>query len=461
MVDHTIYVENPRRGFRIFFERQRRVRDVEKRLQLAVKMRYVQHNVGRVLEPVRSGEQTFVVERRRFVRQLFRLILLVSLLSAGIQFAVCQETKPAARMIDTYGWMIADNAGGHADNFAMRLEREPDSYGYVVCYGPQGAGSGTAEYILQSLRSYLVQLRGIDADRINQVNGGTFDEPKQVRVELWIVPLGEAPPEPSHYNNKALSFSGKFVEYQTSDARGEGEDGGPPMGSVEIASFAEMLRNREDSVAYLVAYSYPNNSIGLWRRATDLIQDDLARYGISPDRIKVIYGGQKRPVKDQPIDEALVQFWILPKDAPPPAKEGKTEPAPLKAMQIGTYDEYWLVDTKEERRVFKGFADVLRSDKTLTVYLIVRPGITPVDSESSETAAKVDLLKLSQKWKTELRDKLDVSEDRIVVIESAIGEFNEGQLEVWVAPPGAPLPPPQTQEEIDDAEPKTDNLLHD
>ncbi len=43
-------------------------------------------------------------------------------------------------------------------------------------------------------QSYLVATRGIDASRVRVVNGGTSDVNY---IELWLVPRGAKPPQPT------------------------------------------------------------------------------------------------------------------------------------------------------------------------------------------------------------------------------------------------------------------------
>ncbi len=95
---------------------------------------------------------------------------LIVLICAGLLFfssdrVRAQQTKRIARLVDSYGRMIADDAGAHADNFAVQLEKEPDMDGYIICYGPEGEGSGTANFIIQSQINYFVQIRGMDLAR--------------------------------------------------------------------------------------------------------------------------------------------------------------------------------------------------------------------------------------------------------------------------------------------------------
>ncbi len=52
----------------------------------------------------------------------------------------------------------------------------------------------------------------------------------------------------------------------------------------------------------------------------------------------------------------------------------------------------------------------------------------------------IDTQRLGEKWKSELVEKYGIDENRIFVIKAAADEFREGEIDVWVTPPGIPLP---------------------
>ena len=137
-----------------------------------------------------------------------------------------------------------------------------------------------------------------------------------------------------------------------------------------------------------------------------------------------------------------MQLWILPRDAPPPVKEAETEGTPKKAVQIGTYNDYLLKYPKDERWVFNGFADVLRANEQLSVCLITRPRINVLEEVLPDEPPDIDPLELVDRWKAELMEKAGIKEDRIIVIHATADESREGEVEVWIVPPGADLPDP-------------------
>jgi hypothetical protein len=99
------------------------------------------------------------------------------------------KPKPAlARKFDEYGNIRFNDEKARLDNFAIQLQNEPTSQGYIIGYG-----SCDAEGLTRANRAkdYLVNTRGIDAGRLMTVDAGCLPE---LQVQLWIVPQGATPP---------------------------------------------------------------------------------------------------------------------------------------------------------------------------------------------------------------------------------------------------------------------------
>ncbi len=89
---------------------------------------------------------------------------------------------------DEYGDIKFNDEKARLDSFASKLQTEAGSQGYIVGYGAcEGQGLARAN----RAKDYLVNTRGIDAGRINVVDGGC-------RAELWVglytCPTGATPP---------------------------------------------------------------------------------------------------------------------------------------------------------------------------------------------------------------------------------------------------------------------------
>ena len=129
-----------------------------------------------------------------------RLVLtIISLLFVG--GGVCaQQPSPTVRPVDAvsgyieYGNIRFRDEKAMLDHYASRLRLDPDSVLYIFAFSGRRACKGEAKARAVRARNYLVQSRGIAADRIIWKDGG-FRE--SLSVELWLRPRAQTPPEPT------------------------------------------------------------------------------------------------------------------------------------------------------------------------------------------------------------------------------------------------------------------------
>jgi hypothetical protein len=383
-----------------------------------------------------------------------------------------EELNSGARKFDEFGAIGGCDLGARLDNLAIQLQNEPTATGYIICYGPEGEGYGTGRSGLSIMMDYLVNTRGMDAERIKTIYGGHYKEWQEVSTELWIAPHDAAAPEPLRYNPKVEPFTGMFEEFEAWDNRFYEDAGtGPSFSSSKRASFATLLRQQTEARAYIVAYNRKEAVPGAWRRAAKEVADGLRNeYKVEAERIEIIYGGYRQRAEKKEGEEeeqegaALVQLWILPKDAPPPVAAVKeAEERPLEAALLGYFSDYTLINEREARRAFEGFADVLRSDERLNACLIIRvekqlketvepeetPAAVDVPAETSHTteSPKADIVALVEKWRADLVKEYGISEHRLVVTTAEKDENTYYELEMWIVPHGAALPDPNAKDE--------------
>lgn len=415
-----------------------------------------------------------------------RLITIhLSMLFVGLTFfalsagpAAAQESdenlNPFARKFDEFGPIGGCDLGARLDNLAIHLQNDPTATGYIICYGPEGEGYGTGNYGLNIMLDYLVNTRGLNAERIKTIYAGRYKDWQEVATELWIAPQDAAAPEPLRYTTKTEPFAGMFEEFETQDKRFYGDGGtGPVFHSSKRASFAALLNQQPEMRAYIVAYNTKGAVPGAWRRAAKEVADNLQNhYKIEAKRFEIIYGGYRQRAENKEEDEeaaAVVQLWILPKDAPPPVAAVKeAEDRPLKAIHLGSFSEYALADEEEARHTFEDFADVLRSDERLNACVIVRlekkveetvepeekPESADVPAETVDEVPKADMMALIEKWRADLGKEYGISEHRLVVVTGQKDDNNYYELETWIVPQGAALPDPNAKdEEVEHAEP--------
>lgn len=267
--------------------------------------------------------------QRKFATLLLALCLHACPVSvAWAQAAQPQTTRPAAMKFDEFGDVPASDIAARLDNFANALMEQPQAKGFVIAYRSRRDLPGLSGRLMNLMRTYLIEARGIAPDRIAGVDGG---EAACVSQELWVVPLGAAPvPRPDAYQ----------VDYEDVDSIRKFDEA--PLGpkyssyhnSVEdsLEGYATALRKEPSATAYIIAYA--QYSVTLWtdedergrkstRRQVELdppgtaarelrrIRNLLARrHAIPASRIKMVDGGHRR--------WAEAELWIVPRGAHAP-----------------------------------------------------------------------------------------------------------------------------------------------
>ncbi len=179
------------------------------------------------------------------------LFLLAGLLFSHIVTA--QEPENIARNFDQFeGLLSSCDYGAHLDNFAIELQQRPGTIGYIICYGPGDKGSSSiVRHRLDYTKDYLVNSRGVSAERIQFIEGGRYEKLKDFYTELWVAPLDAAPPDPKVFENNAKTFKGMFTEYEFWEGHVDEMLG--YSGNVTFAGLADVLQQQPEARLYVVA----------------------------------------------------------------------------------------------------------------------------------------------------------------------------------------------------------------
>lgn len=99
---------------------------------------------------------------------------------------------------DTMGDVNCEAEMARLDHLAVELEKIPSAKAVIIFYGGirfrgRLPKRGEAAARAARLKPYLVKRRGISADRVIVIDGGYRAD---WEVEFWIIPPGEAMPEP-------------------------------------------------------------------------------------------------------------------------------------------------------------------------------------------------------------------------------------------------------------------------
>jgi len=110
--------------------------------------------------------------------------------------ATCTTQIPAAidvRRFDQYPNVRFNDEKARLDNFAIQLQNEPATRGYIIAYGSRRGRVDEGRVRGGRARDYLVNERGIEASRIVLIDGGYQED---LTIELWLVPTGADTPKP-------------------------------------------------------------------------------------------------------------------------------------------------------------------------------------------------------------------------------------------------------------------------
>jgi hypothetical protein len=377
------------------------------------------------------------------------------------------EVEPAPRKFDEYVNLFTScNAGAHLDGFAIELHSRPDVNGHIIIYGPGGAGDSFGRLGADATKNYLVQTRGVDESRLSVVYGGRNTNGFEVLTELWLVPEGAEPPAAARREDGAAKFEGKFATVGLWENLGSADyEGWSSSLEVALVGLSDMLRQRPELRAYLVAFHDAQSMPGAWRRVGSETSELLSRYGVEASRVEVIFAGYRK--------ESRLELWALPRRRRPPAAAAR-ERRPEASVQLGAFHQYELKQDGAARRAFKGVAEVLKADGELSAYVVVRlpfAGPRAVDEEEAgqagaeatdavaaadpEEPPDINLALLAERWKADLRKEYGIGEQRLVLIfVPSREEWNADLLETWIVPRGAAPPDPFAGPEAEEVQPE-------
>lgn len=94
--------------------------------------------------------------------------------------------------LDSFGDIKFEDEKARLDNFAIQLSNEFLAIGYILMSAGQRTFKGEAQARLARAKSYLMNVRGMDPNRIVTVDCGFSQE---LSIKLYISPLGPTPPD--------------------------------------------------------------------------------------------------------------------------------------------------------------------------------------------------------------------------------------------------------------------------
>ncbi len=151
-----------------------------------------------------AGTPTITVDSTGLGNQRVRAVLVVD---DGSGEPACRQTAEAAtdvtkkelpppecRKFDEFPSLAYDDTKARLDNLAIELQNNQDETAYVFVYAGRTSRVGQADALGRRAMEYLVNERGVDARRINMINGGYREEDY---IEIWVCPPGAPAPQAS------------------------------------------------------------------------------------------------------------------------------------------------------------------------------------------------------------------------------------------------------------------------
>ena len=101
--------------------------------------------------------------------------------------------KPVGYRFDEFPDIARNDEKARLDNFAIALQNDPTSTGYVIVYPGRTSKRAEVQDHFGRVIDYLVNSRQMDRNRIKTIEGPKRD---QLHVDLWLTPQGATPPNP-------------------------------------------------------------------------------------------------------------------------------------------------------------------------------------------------------------------------------------------------------------------------
>lgn len=257
------------------------------------------------------------------------------------------ESQGAVKF-DEFGDLLYSDIMARLDNFALTLQNQPNSRGFLIIYRTRRDIAGLNHRLAMRMKDYLVNYRGIDSERVVTVDGGVAEHLTQ---ELWIVPPGTAPVPRSDARigySQPPDSAWKFDEYAFFPP-GQYPRGAASNREAEVEyleAFASEVKKQPKQLACLIAYAqYDPNPKQIYREGDyygphpDVHLDPPATarnrlamdkkyligdYGLPASSVKIIDGGYRK--------RRSIEFWIVPPGEPlpiatpnsfPPGRKGR------------------------------------------------------------------------------------------------------------------------------------------
>jgi hypothetical protein len=204
-----------------------------------------------------------------------------------------------------------------------------------------------------------------------------------------------------------------------------------------LDAMAVEMQQRPDTKGFIVAYGVPNRLPGWPLRRANWAYGVLTKgRGLDPARVAVVYGGFK--------DEVWYEHWLMPAGERPPVKDFDFTAALTREKNAYKFDQFYLYDPAvgwgydgsysqylDDRGRYGPLALALRHDPAARALVVAYRSRRNRPGEDRRLAGNI---------KRAILRAHAVAPDRVIA--AGGGRRDDRQVELWIVPPGAPLPKP-------------------
>jgi hypothetical protein len=329
------------------------------------------------------------------------------------------QQADTTRKIDEYGKIGHCDETARLDNFAIELQNEPGSKGYLVVYVGKDDLPSWMKGIRERAADYLVNSRGLKPERIEVINGG-YREKRE--TELWIIPENDPPPQPSNTIKFELDRTKSYKWDEDSFNIEFGYDDAEAVES-EDAEAADSEEAEGEVVAAADAAQTSGEEAEAERAREAELKKKIEKYEIST----VVRGVAED--ESEPEDSGAAETETGDGAANKTAVDGEASAEPEDAPSIAnvTISLWWNVEA---------LADELKAVPDARLCLVYYWGVKNATQERVKELVERALVKTEE--------QLGVKRDRIILVDG--GRSPDPGLELWVVPRGAETPRPRPEQ---------------
>jgi hypothetical protein len=326
--------------------------------------------------------------------------------------ARAQEAWPSAgagdllsgttRKFDDYGKVGHCDETARLDNFAIELQNDPGLKGYLLIYVGKDDLPSWTNGILNRAAGYLVGSRGVEAARITVVNAG-YREKRT--TELWVVPEGGPPPQPSNTIDYALDRT-KAYKWDEDSLNIQFNPDDPEPAETEGVEEAEEDEDEGDADPGPDPDPAASAEQERWEKEVEKYQVATVARGVMEDETEPEETGAG--------------------ESGGGAEAGEEPDGPPEMGEV-TISLWWNVEA---------LAVELKAAPEARLALVYYWG--------PKNATQERLKEIVEQVLAKTEAQLGLKRDRITVVEGGLSV--DPGLELWVVPPGATLPKPRPEQ---------------